>query len=1000
MIYLDLILNLALLVALSIVSGFVEKRWPRNTRTGVLVQGFLFGGTAVVGMLRPLNLGPGLIFDGRSVMLSLCAMFHGPWAGSTASVMTALCRIELGGAGAFTGVLVIASSTAIGLLGYYRLRPNVTPPSIQALYLFGVVVHLAMIALMFTLPENAGPAVVGRIGPPVMLLFPLATILAGKILSDQVAAARTLEDLRATKQNLAITLQSIGDAVISTNLKGEIAFMNPVAETLTGWSQAEAFGKPLGEVLRVVNERTRENVEDPVSKVLREGKVVGLANHTLLMAKDGTERPIADSAAPIRDERGKCTGVVMVFRDQDRERRAHRLMQARLALLEYATTHTLDELLTKALDETCALVDSPIGFYHFVEADQKTLSPQQWSTRTLMEFCRAEGKGMHCGIDRAGVWVECVHRKEAVVHNDYASLPHRKGLPEGHAEVVRELVVPIMKQEAVVAVLGVGNKPSDYTEEDVETVSYLADVTWQIVDKKHTEEALRESEERFRVMSELSHNAICILDENGKIIWANRKAVEISGYTKEQILQAQSFLQFLAPESVEFVTGNFMKFVEGKEYEQHYFFEIIRADGRKRLMEKFMTDFSDSRGKKHLIVSMLDITERKQAEGEQERLRSQLLQVQKMEAVGRLAGGVAHDFNNMLSIIIGHAEMILAEIGPDSPFHPNVMEMKTAALRSADLTRQLLAFARKQTVSPRILDLNETAAGILKMLRRLIGEDINLVWVPGPGVWPVKIDPSQLDQVLANLAVNARDAIGGVGTMTIETANVVLDESYCRTHRGFTPGDYAMLAVSDTGAGMDKETVDHIFEPFYTTKELGKGTGLGLSTVYGIVKQNHGFINVYSEPGRGAAFKIYLPRAERQAEEKSARGSNKDLKGIETVLLVEDEESILTLGKAILTRHGYTVLAANRPEEALRIAESHPGRIDLLITDVVMPGMNGKDLEEKLNAVKPGFKCIYMSGYTANVIAHHGVLDEGIHFLQKPFSVMTLAEKVREVLDT
>ncbi len=370
-----------------------------------------------------------------------------------------------------------------------------------------------------------------------------------------------------------------------------------------------------------------------------------------------------------------------------------------------------------------------------------------------------------------------------------------------------------------------------------------------------------------------------------------------------------------------------------------------------------------------------------------------------MESVGRLAGGVAHDFNNMLSIIIGHAEMILDEIQPGDAFHHDVMEMKTAAERSADLTRQLLAFARKQTISPRILDLNETASGILKMLRRLIGEDINLSWIPGLDVWPVKIDPSQIDQVLANLAINARDAIGGVGIMTIETANVVFDETYCQTHKGFKPGSYVLLAVSDTGTGMDKETLDRIFEPFFTTKELGKGTGLGLATVYGIVKQNNGFINVYSEPDQGTTFKIYLPRTEERAVRDSAPIGEKNLTGTETVLLVEDEESILALGKSILERRGYVVLAAHSPGEALRIARSHSGPVHILITDVVMPEMNGKDLRDQLTAVKPGFKCIFMSGYTANVIAHHGVLDEGIEFLQKPFSVRTLAEKVREVLD-
>ena len=391
-IYLDLIFNLAMLVALSTVSGFIERRWARRTRPGVLLQGFLFGATAVVGMLHPLNLGPGLIFDGRSIMVSLCALFFGPWAAAVAGGMAILCRIGLGGVGTIMGVLVVLSSAGIGLLGHFRFKPDIHPPSTARLYAFGIVVHIAMLALTLTLPEGVWLGVLRRIGLPVMLMYPLATILAGKILSDQVAALHTLADLQQTRQHLAITLKSIGDALISTNRQGEIVFMNPVAETLTGWTEAEARGKPLEAVFRIVNEETGEKVEDPVAKVLREGAVVGLANHTLLIARDGERRPIADSAAPIRDEKNEITGVVLVFRDQTRERLAMRMTQTRLTLIEYAATHDLGELMTRALDEISALVESPIGFCHFVEADQKTLSLQQWSTRTLNGILPGRGQ--------------------------------------------------------------------------------------------------------------------------------------------------------------------------------------------------------------------------------------------------------------------------------------------------------------------------------------------------------------------------------------------------------------------------------------------------------------------------------------------------------------------------------------------------------------------------------------------------------------------------------
>jgi PAS domain S-box-containing protein len=384
-----------------------------------------------------------------------------------------------------------------------------------------------------------------------------------------------------------------------------------------------------------------------------------------------------------------------------------------------------------------------------------------------------------------------------------------------------------------------------------------------------------------------------------------------------------------------------------------------------------------------------------------EKMEDQLRQAQKMETVGRLAGGVAHDFNNMLGVILGHTELALLQADETHELHDDLKEIQTAAKRSADITKQLLAFARKQTISPKQLDLNDTVESMLNMLRRLIGEDIDLVWKPAVHLWPVKMDPSQIDQILANLCVNARDAIDGVGKLTIETGKKSFNEEYCKEHLGFIPGDFVMLAVSDNGCGMDKDTLANLFEPFFTTKEVGKGTGLGLATVYGIVRQNNGFINVYSEPGQGSTFRIYLSRfftdehTDKVAPEKKATAG-----GTETILLVEDEPSILRMTRMMLERKGYTVLSAASPAEALEKADNHSGTIDLLMTDVVMPEMNGRDLAEQITALYPGIKLLFMSGYTANVIAHQGVLDDGVAFIQKPFSMGDMAEKVRTVLDT
>ncbi len=401
-----------------------------------------------------------------------------------------------------------------------------------------------------------------------------------------------------------------------------------------------------------------------------------------------------------------------------------------------------------------------------------------------------------------------------------------------------------------------------------------------------------------------------------------------------------------------------------------------------------------------IVAQLFSNMNRRQAEAEREKLKTQLIQAQKMESIGRLAGGVAHDFNNMLGVILGHTEMALLRSDRSSPIRSGLKEIRIAAQRSADLTRQLLAFARKQTIAPKVLDLNHTVVEMKKMLQRIIGEDVDLIWKPGADLWPIRMDPSQVDQILANLCANARDAIAGVGWVLMETGNVVLDVDYCIRHVGSTPGEYVALVVSDNGCGMSKETMAHLFEPFFTTKEVGKGTGLGLATIYGVVKQNGGFIQVYSEPGQGTSFKIYIPRCSGASETAPAEGPvGLPTRGHETILLVEDEPAILDLCKSILESLGYHVIPAGTPLQALQLAEKYTGKIQLLITDIIMPQMNGKDLADKLVPLHSNLRHLMMSGYTANVIANKGILDDSRYFLQKPFSINKLAAKVREVLD-
>ena len=514
-----------------------------------------------------------------------------------------------------------------------------------------------------------------------------------------------------------------------------------------------------------------------------------------------------------------------------------------------------------------------------------------------------------------------------------------------------------------------------------------------VTERKQAEEELLKSEQRYRTLFEDSIDAVYITTRDGKFIDANQSGLDLFGYSREEMASVNALQLYVHPSDA----GKFEKEIGEKGFLRDYEITFRKKDGTEMdcLLNTTLRRANDGSILAYQGI-IRDITEQK-------KLEAQFRQAQKMEAIGILAGGVAHDFNNILTTIIGNASLALMKVSKDDPLREEIEEIREAGERAASLTRQLLAFSRKQIIRPEILDLNELLTDIEKMLGRLIGEDIELLTIPGPELWQVEADPGQIEQVIMNIAINARDAMPKGGKLTVETANVDVDGSYFRKHgiKEKQPGTYIMLAVSDTGIGMDKETQEHIFEPFFTTKEIGKGTGLGLSTVYGIVKQNNGFIWVYSEPGQGSIFKIYLPKAKGDvASEKKEQHPVIELGGSETVLIVEDDDSLRKLARTVLKQRGYKVLEAENGEDALRVSEAHDGSIDLLIADVVMPKMGGKETAERLQPLYPQMKVIYMSGYTDNAILHHGVLAPGLNFFEKPFTPEGLARKVREILDT
>jgi len=776
-----------------------------------------------------------------------------------------------------------------------------------------------------------------------------------------IKLARTSESLRQSEQRFRSFVENANDMVYALSPEGVFTYISPNWLDFMGEPPEQTIGKSFEPYVHPEDVHLfRAFLEKTLTTGEKQSGVEYRVRH-----RDGSWRWLVSNGSPIRDETGTVTGYTGIARDMTEEKRIKE-----------------------------ALVQSEKNYRDIFDNSSDCIFIHDAATGAIVDVNRTT-------CETFGYSVEEIKRlnvgdfslNQPPYTNTEALEWIRKAYMEGPQRfewLAKDRKGRLIWLENTLLYAQIGGK---------DRVLVFGS---NIDDRKHAEIEIRKSEELLNQAQEIAQLGSYVWNIGDDSLEWSRQMFVIAGLDPDGFYGnlSETISNMIHPEDRADVIEQVQKMVEQKRTWPMEF-RLVRPDGGVRWLSSTSRFQYDDKGDPVLCVGVHhDITEKKQRDAENESLQSQLHQAQKMEAVGRLAGGVAHDFNNMLGIIIGHTDMILEEMGPEHPFYADLLEIKKAAARSADLTRQLLAFARKQTVAPKVIDLNKTVEGMLKMLQRLIGEDIDMEWIPAENAWPVKIDPGQIDQILVNLCVNARDAIADVGKVTIETGNIVFDEDYCKVHNGFVPGEYTMLAVSDNGCGMDSVTLSHAFEPFFTTKEPGKGTGLGLATVYGVVKQNDGFINVYSEPGQGTTFKIYLPRYKAKAAPLSEKGSDiSSGRGHETILLVEDEPAILRMATMMLGREGYTVLGAGTPGEAVRLATEHPGDIHLLITDVVMPEMNGRDLAKNILSLYPGLKCLFMSGYTANVIAHHGILDEGVQFIQKPFSKQALTAKVRELLD-
>ncbi|MDT5122162.1 MAG: two-component system, cell cycle sensor histidine kinase and response regulator CckA [Acidobacteriota bacterium] len=808
------------------------------------------------------------------------------------------------------------------------------------------------------------------------------------IARDITERKRVEQEMRKSEERYRDLVENARDIIYTHDLKGNYTSINKAGEQITGYTREEALGLNLAQTV------APEYLEK--ARLMVSGKLNGDKETVYdleIITKDGRKVAVeVNTRLVFQDD--VAVGVQGIARDVTERKRAEAMQHRRAAQVALrsninaalAESNTpLRRILEHCAEAMVQHLDAAFARIWTLNKDENVLELQ--ASAGMYTHIDGPHARVPVGTFKIGLIAE---ERQPHITNDVQSDPRVSDKEWAEREgMIAFAGYPLTVEDRLVGVVAMFARRR-LADDTLDALSSVADLISQGIERKRAEEELLQSEQRYRLLFELNPQPMWVFDlETLSFLEINEAAIHHYGYSREEFL-TMTIKDIRPPEDVPNLLANISSITP--EHEEAGIWKHSKKDGTLIDVEITAHELTFY-GRPAQIVLAYDVTERKV-------LEEQLRQSQKLEAVGQLAGGVAHDFNNLLTVITGYSDLSLRRLDKDDPLRSNLEQIKKAGERAASLTRQLLAFSRKQVLQPKVLQLNAVVADVDKMLRRLIGEDIDVLTVLEPGLGQIKADPGQIEQVLLNLAVNARDAMPQGGKLTIETANVYLDNQYVRRHTAIQPGNYVMLAVSDTGCGIDVETQARMFEPFFTTKEQGKGTGLGLSTVYGIVKQSGGHLWVYSEVGKGTTFKIYLPRIDGVTEGDAAPNTPAELpRGQETVLLTEDEEQVRQMIRMILEMSGYRVLEAADGEEALAIYKQYEGEIDLIMTDVVMPLMSGRELVQSLEILHPGIKVLYMSGYTDDAIVRHGLLDQEIVFLQKPFTPDVLLRKVRKVLD-
>jgi len=951
---LDLIHNIALLVALAVALQTLTQRLNARRWVWGVISGLLFGLVGIVGMMTPLRFAPGVIYDGRSIVLSLAGLFGGGITAAIAAALSGAYRWHLGGAGVWAGLSVIVESAALGVALRHLRKRDERWMEWRRLLLFGVLVHALMLALQLLIPGGVGLEVARRFGLPILTLYPLAFLVAADVfLEGERRRDKTLALTQSEARYRSLFENNHAVMLLISPEDGRIVDANPAACAFYGWQREELRRKRIEEINTLTPEEIQREIE-----TAREGQ----RNHFEFCHRlaDGSVREVEVFSGPI-DFNGVSLLYSLVHDVSDR-RKAEKALRESEAFFRMV----MDSL--------------PIGIA------VNTVFPK-------VEFLyHNENFLKHYGITREDIaspdsfW-EAVYKDPAYrekirkqVNDDLASGDPQRTFWEN---------VPIAREGEETRYVNAYNT-SVVKGDDHLFISTVIDIT----ERKRAEEAIR----LHNLLFEESLNEIYLFSSDSLNFWqVNRAGQHNLGYTMEE-LRALTPLD-IKPEITREHFESLLAPLRRGEMEGIVFETVhARKDGSRYPIEAHV-QLLEHADQPLFAAIIIDISDRAAMEEKHRKIEEQLFQSQKMETVGQLAGGIAHDFNNLLQVILGYGDMAMEDAPEGSELRQSLEEVLKASRRAETLVKQLLAFSRRQVLEMKDINLNDAIAEMLKMLQRVIGEHISLDMVSGHDLGTIRADTGQIGQILTNLCVNARDAMPEGGSITIETENVRFDEEYCVRHVWAKPGRYVLLSVTDTGCGMDRETMDKAFEPFFTTKELGRGTGLGLATVYGLVKQHDGFIHVYSEMGQGTTFKIYLPVVERSASAVGSKIVGPTPRGTETILLAEDDATVRNLTRSILKHAGYTLLLAADGEEAWELFDRHADDIDLVILDVMMPKMGGRAVYERIRQTHPDTRVLFASGYSMNAIHTNFVLDQGVSLIQKPYQRDDLLRKVRQVLD-